>query len=93
MKIMKICAVICEFNPLQNGHKLILEKARDDQRKLRLKSIEEGQLSPEDIVKFYFNEGYIEALKLVDMSVSIQKVYETLTKINKKLEEDKNAKH
>ena len=29
MKIMKICAVICEFNPLQNGHKLILEKARE----------------------------------------------------------------
>ncbi len=29
MKIMKICTVICEFNPLQNGHKLILEKARE----------------------------------------------------------------
>ena len=29
MKIMKICAIICEFNPLQNGHKKILEKARE----------------------------------------------------------------
>ena len=26
---MNICAVICEFNPLQNGHKLILDKARE----------------------------------------------------------------
>ena len=26
---MKICAVICEFNPLQNGHKMISEKARE----------------------------------------------------------------
>ena len=26
---MNICAVICEFNPLQNGHQLILEKARE----------------------------------------------------------------
>ncbi len=25
---MKICAIICEFNPFHNGHKYILEKAR-----------------------------------------------------------------
>lgn len=26
---MKICAVICEFNPFHNGHKYLLEKARE----------------------------------------------------------------
>ncbi|MCL2256445.1 MAG: nucleotidyltransferase family protein, partial [Firmicutes bacterium] len=26
---MKICAVICEFNPFHNGHKYVLEKAKE----------------------------------------------------------------
>ena len=26
---MKICAIICEFNPFHNGHKYILDKARE----------------------------------------------------------------
>lgn len=26
---MKICAIICEFNPFHNGHKYLLEQARD----------------------------------------------------------------
>jgi len=26
---MKICAVICEFNPLHNGHKYLLDKIRE----------------------------------------------------------------
>ena len=26
---MKICAVICELNPLHNGHRYIFEKARE----------------------------------------------------------------
>lgn len=28
MKSQKICAIICEFNPLTNGHKYIIEQAR-----------------------------------------------------------------
>ncbi len=29
MKNMKICAVICEFNPLHNGHEFLLKKAKE----------------------------------------------------------------
>lgn len=27
---MKICAIICEFNPLHNGHKYLIERAREE---------------------------------------------------------------
>ena len=29
MKTSKICVIICEYNPLHNGHKLLIDKARE----------------------------------------------------------------
>ena len=29
MKSQKICAIICEYNPLHNGHQYLIQKARE----------------------------------------------------------------
>lgn len=73
----------------QNIDRLITQ-IKDEQKTLNtfIAAAAESNLSvePEKLVKYYFNEGYLEALKLFDLKVSLKNIADKLKEIDSKLE-------
>ena len=72
----------------QNIDRLITQ-IKDEQKTLNtfIATAAESNLSvePEKLVKYYFNEGYLEALKLFDLKVSLKNIADKLKEIDSKL--------
>ena len=72
----------------QNIDRLITQ-IKDEQKTLNtFIAAAESNLSvePEKLVKYYFNKGYLESLKLFDLKVSLKNIADKLKEIDSKLE-------
>jgi hypothetical protein len=72
----------------QNITKLVAQ-IKEEQKTLKtyITTVTESNLSvePEKLVKYYFNEGYLEALQLFDLKVSLKNITDKLKEIDGKL--------
>jgi hypothetical protein len=73
----------------QNITKLVAQ-IKEEQKTLKtyITTATESNFSvePEKLVKYYFNEGYLEALQLFDLKVSLKNITDKLKEIDGRLD-------